>query len=365
MNEYLYQQSYYEDLYDLHTVEECLEWYWGIRKKMETHRRDLKDMTDEEFKKDTHKALSYMVNIIKIERFRHRSERIQEWMDRDRKIQEIYDSAKAPDNVHCPDCSSEMKLMCTDLFDAYEKYPYVVFMFECVSCKKRISLYEDGRRWMCDPPKCPTCGSTLKNSMKRKKDVLTTTYKCTSCTYTRKEVDDFAKFRQEQDAREKHNKELLTKYKSEFCYNEKEGQDAVANMDGIVRLVNEWKEREKKEADPIFQKAMKLKKISIVEMEKLIVDAINSQKYIRFILGQPVMGRFVEVPFTAQDTDSNRSEYDSKNMLKKLIIKALEGTNWRLMSDGVMGRLGVLSGRLKGIEQENDLMEVIKDEKMS
>lgn len=121
------------------------------------------------------------------------------------------------------------------------------------------------------------------------------------------------------------------------------------------------KEQEKKEADPVFQKAMKLKKISIVEMEKLIVDAVTPQKYTRFTLGQPVMGRFIEVPFTAQNTDSSRQEYDSRNQLKKLTTKALEGTNWRLMSDGIMGRLGVLSGRLKGMEQEDDLMETIKN----
>lgn len=78
-----------------------------------------------------------------------------------------------------------------------------------------------------------------------------------------------------------------------------------------------------------------------------------------------IIGRFVEVSFTAQDTDSNRNDYDRKNHLKKLIIKALEGTNWKLMSDGILGRLGVLSGRVKGMEHEDDLMEVLKDEKVS
>lgn len=363
--DYLRPQSFYDDQYDLHTIEECLEWYWGIRKKMEAHRKDLKDMTDEDFKKDTHKALSYMVNAIKIERFRHRAERIGEWMERDRKIQDTYDSAKAPEGVTCPECSSEMTLMHKDLFDVYDKHPYVLFMYECVRCHKRQSLYEDGRRWVHDPPKCPKCGSALSNTMKRKKDVLTTTYKCTSCSYINVDVDDFAKFRKEQEAREKRDTELLSQYRNEFCYSEKDGQEAVASMDGIIRVVKEWKEREKKEADPVFQKAMKLKKISIVEMEKLILDAVTPQKYIRFALGQPMMERFVEVQFTVQDTDSGRHEYDSRNQLRKLIIKALEGTNWRLMSDGIMGRLGVLSGRLKGLEQEDDLMEVIKDEKMS
>lgn len=363
--DYLHPQSFYADQYDLHTIEECLEWYWGLRKKMEVHRADLKDMKDEEFKKETHKALSYMINAIKIERFRRRAERIGEWMDRDQKIQDVYDSAEPPENVRCPHCASDTTLTSKDLFDAYDPHPYVIFMFECVKCHKRQALHSDGRPWVHEPLKCPKCGESLKSSMTKKGKVLTTVYKCLSCSYRKKEIDDFAKQQKEWDAKKKRDTELLEKYRSEFCYSEKDGQEAVQSMDGIARIVKEWKEREKKEADPVFQQAMKLKKISIVDMEKLIVDAISPQKYIRFTLGQPVIGRFVEVPFTIQDTDNTRQEYDSQTQLKKLIIKALEGTNWRLMSDGIRGRLGVLSGRLKGLEQEDDLMEVIKDEKVS
>lgn len=358
--DYLKDDQHYFDLYDLHTIEECLHYYWAIRNKMDANRNDLKDMTDEEFKKETHKALSYMVNAIKIERFRHRAERIGEWMDRDQKIQDVYDSAEPPENVRCPHCASDATLTSKDLFDAYDPHPYVIFMFECVKCHKRQALHSDGRPWVHEPLKCPKCGESLKSSMTKKGKVLTTTYRCPSCSYRKKEVDDFAKQQKEWDAKKKRDTELLKKYRSEFCYSEKDGQEAVQSMDLLKHAVDEMKKQEAKQADPVYQKAMKLKKISIVEMEKLIVDAVSHQKYIRFTLGQPAIGRFVEVPFTAQDTDTGRKEYDSRNQLRKLIIKALEGTNWRLMSDGISGRLGVLSGRLKGMESQEDLFDAVK-----
>ncbi len=360
--DYIKDKSFYEDQYDLHTIEECLDWYWNIRKKMEAHRAELKDMTDEEFKNDIHKALSYMMNAIKIERFRHRADRIQEWMDRDNKIQDAYDNAREPEEVRCTICHSETNLIHKDLFDAYDSHPYVIFMFECTKCHKRQALYADGRPWHHEVPRCPKCGEPLESTMKHKKGVLTTVYACTSCSYTHKDVDDFGKSRKEQEAKEKRDRELLAKYRNEFCYSEKDGQEAVQSADLLKAAVDELKKQEAKQADPVYQQAMKLKKLSIVEMEKLIIDSVTPQKYIRFTLGQPVIGRYVEVPFTAQDTDGNRMEYDSSNQLKKLIIKVLEGTNWRLMSDGIRGRLGVLSGRLKGLELEEDLMEITKDQ---
>ena len=62
------------------------------------------------------------------------------------------------------------------------------------------------------------------------------------------------------------------------------------------------------------------------------------------------------VEFNAVDSESGRREYDSRQTLKKLIQDSLLGYNWRLMSEGVSYRMGFLSGRLKGIEKESDLV---------
>jgi len=89
---YVKDRDYYEDQYDLHTIEECLDWYWSIRKKFEANRKhkDFKKYSDKKFNQEVHKVCSYTVNVIKAERFRKRKERVQEWMDRDQKSLTIH-----------------------------------------------------------------------------------------------------------------------------------------------------------------------------------------------------------------------------------------------------------------------------------
>ena len=102
MFKYLNDYSYYEDLYDLHTIEECLNWYWRMRKGMEQHREELKTKEpDTDFDKEVHKCCSYLVNTIKIQRYRRKKDTIAEWMEADRVRQEKIDNAEPPENVLC------------------------------------------------------------------------------------------------------------------------------------------------------------------------------------------------------------------------------------------------------------------------
>jgi hypothetical protein len=78
------------------------------------------------------------------------------------------------------------------------------------------------------------------------------------------------------------------------------------------------------------------------------------------VFDKPELEKFVIVPFNVKDFGIKRKEYDSRTQLKKLIIKTIEGTYWKLMSEGITYRLGYLSGKLKGYEREDDLIEEIK-----
>ena len=116
----------------------------------------------------------------------------------------------------------------------------------------------------------------------------------------------------------------------------------------------------KKQEDPAYHKAMKLKKLTVVELEKMLARKLAWSKYSKLIFDKPEIGKQVIVPFTVRDSDTARKEYDSANLLKKLLKKALSPTNWRLMSEGVTYRLGFVYGRLKGYEKEEELMEIVK-----
>jgi hypothetical protein len=344
-----------------------LDWYWNIREGFEKKRDDeeLKKFTKEEFDKEVHKIASYTVNVIKAQRYKRKKETIQKWVDRDRKEQEKFDNAVPPDDVLCKECFSQTKITSKDLLNSYEKDGQVLFMFECIKCKKRQALYEDGSEWHHEDPKCPECSSPLNDKSKNVKNVLTTTYSCSNCDYKKEDIYDFNKSKKEQEAREARENKLLTEYRKEFCVDEKVGEEMLYTYEQISRLVDEMKEKEKKDKDPLIQQARQLKKLTVIRLGKLLADTIEKEGYTDLKFGKPEMGQHVIIDFSVNETKEDRKEYTSQNTLKKLIKGVLEDTNWRLMSDGVQYRLGILTGRLKAYEREEDLTTIISNKQRS
>ncbi len=97
------------------------------------------------------------------------------------------------------------------------------------------------------------------------------------------------------------------------------------------------------------------------QLKELISKAIIDKGYADLQFSQPEMGKFVIVEFTATDSKDDRVEFDSTNTIRKTIISTLETTNWRLMSDGIQYRLGIVTGRLKAYEQEIDLVQLVRN----
>jgi len=366
MYTYLKDYSFYEELYDLHTIEECLDWYWRMRKGMEQHRGELKiKEPDTDFDKEVHKCCSYTVNVIKIQRYRHKKESISEWMGADKKRQDKFDNAVPPDDILCDKCHSPTKVIDKTLHDAYDDTMRVSFMFECLECKKRQIFYEDGSLWDHEKPKCKNCDVELKTKYSKKKDVLTITTYCPKCSFKEVDILDSKKRDAERKKEEERKQSLLKEYRSEFCLDDIEGPKAVQNLDAIVAFSKELKERDKKEKDPIYQQAKQLKQVKLNQLKELVTKSVAKEGYVDLEFGKPEMGKYVIIDFTATDSKDNRKEYDSTNTLKKLLKTALADTNWRLMSEGVHYRLGIVSGRLKAYEQEDDLMSIIDKRALS
>ena len=195
--------------------------------------------------------------------------------------------------------------------------------------------------------------------------VVTTIYKCGHCGYSKEDVLDFAKsdeehkkWQEEQTKKEKVGKGLLEKYRDEFCLNEKEGIEHVETLEALEVSKEVYEEEKQKYDDLAYQTAINLKRFTILEIEKLLGEKFEAEKYVKFTLEKPDMGKFVTVPFSVLDANSTRNPNLSEATLKKLIKDTLKDTNWRLMSDGIHYRLGYLSGTLKAYEQEEDLIEL-------
>ncbi len=357
---YLNEHQYYLDLYDLHTIEECLDWYFTLKKGMNEKRSELKDITQEEFDKDVHKAVSYTINVIKAERYRHRKAKIEEWMERDRKTQEKFDNATPPEEIYCKECFSRTKVTSKDLLGSSNSDEPVLFMFACIKCNKRQALYEDGTEWLYKPPECPQCNSPLKSDSIDKDDVSTTRYSCTNCSYTKTDTFDFKKSKARRVKKEERDKKLLAEFRQEFCYDDKVGPEAVMSQDNLVRFAKEMEEKDKKDKNPVYQKARQLKTLKIGQLKELLEKTVEKEHYQDLAFAKPDMGQFVIIDFSVNDMQEERKEYDSINKLKKLIKSTLEDTNWRLMSEGIHYRLGILTGRIKAYEKEDDLVKLVK-----
>ena len=103
----------------------------------------------------------------------------------------------------------------------------------------------------------------------------------------------------------------------------------------------------------------KLKKLTVIELEKLLTPVLEKEGYIKLEFSQLDLQKDVIISFTIQDTKTGQHEYDSRMKLKKVIEKTLVNTNWRLMSEGIHYRLGILTGQLRGREREEDLAKLI------
>jgi len=361
MFRYLKDEQHYIDLYDLHTIKECLSYYRDIQSSFKNKRNaeGFKKYDKEEFDREVNKAVSLIINVIKARRYEHKEEMIHKWMEQDRKMQEKFDNATPPYEVLCNKCSSPTEIILKDLRYLSETNSKVLFMFECLKCKKRQALYEDGTKWHPERHRCPECSSTLNKKSEYTNDVLTINYSCPNCSYKNEEIDDF----NEIEAREARERELLAEYREEFCVDDKTGREMLNFFEQLSRMGKEWEEKKKKDKDPLIQKARQLKKLTVAQLKKLIEDTIQKEGYTDLKFGKPEIGKYVIIDFSVIEIKDGREECESQNTLKKLINRLLEDTNWRLMSGGINYRLGILTGRLKAYEREEDLVEIIKKKK--
>lgn len=320
------------------------------------------NVSEEKRKNDWLRLINMTLYSIKVTRFKNKKKTINEWIDKAKTKQETYDNADSGE-YYCKDCDVLLDVISKDSWErGLDSNFRVLFMYECPRCHKREAYYDDGEVWKSKPTLCEKCGSAIDISIKidNDKDKTTWTHKCTDCDYKEVKVDDHKKWREEREKEEARDKELLKKFRKEFCFNEKEGNEAVVWSENLSNLMSDIKQDKEKKEDPAYKKAISLKKLKVVELNKLVKEELEKEGYIELQFEKPELGKYAVVPFITQDEKSDREKYDSKQQLKKLLNKTLEETNWRLMSDGISYRVGYLSGRLRCYETEDELMNLYK-----
>ena len=363
---YLKNSQYYIDLYDLLTIRECLriiEFGRNVFKESQKN-EDFKKASEEE----RQKAFNYVINTKlfteKGERYRRKAQRIEEMMEDARKKQDFYDSAKEPSNITCNTCGKHLFAETKILEDYTDSPMRVLYFFPCTTCKKKRAVYNTGEEHISKPQLCPKCKSEIKesHSYKGKGDDKIITWKkdCTSCDYKDIEVDDFKKKREEWNKEKEEDKILLEKYRDEFCLTKEKGEEYIETIEKMKYANEVFEEEVKKYDDQAYQQTIQVKKLGIVELETLLSERFEKEKYIKLSLEKPEINQFVMVPFTIQDAESVRKGHESTQALEKILKEILEPTNWRLLSNSLSYRLGYVSGQLKGYEREEDILKLFQ-----
>jgi len=355
---YLKEESHYDERYDRGTVEDCRYWEkLGVSKDWAEVKDDSKEEKEAKIKNKltVTMVLPTMLHVTKGERYANKNKVITEWMNADRQKDEKLENAQAPKNVFCSNCSSIMTVMDKHfLMDWNKNQDEVVFMFECPMCQKRKAMWEDGREWKMKI-QCEKCkGESIKESSKKEGSIITTIYLCQSCGFKKKDVWDF----DEKIESEKPDPNFA-KDRQRFCLSKEEGDKYVEGMARLKHLEETIKEIGKKQE--VKEKIADVKKLNIAELTKILNQEIEKGGYVKLEFSKPEITRDIIINFTVQDNKPDRVEYDSIHNLKKIFKTNLEKTNWRLMSEGVYYKLGILSGRLRGYENDEDLLKLKDD----
>lgn len=345
--------QYYSDLYDKLTVDKGRR-YEKIHKELMEKKAKENNSVPPAFGEMVNELHMYF---FKGEEYYHKQETIKKWMEKEEQRQKFLEESEAPENITCLTCGrlTFVTSKTLDISIDDKKPDRVLFMYECTL--KHIPLrafYNDGTEYRPKIHSCPKCSGKLSDTHDKKDDVITTVTKCDKCDYS--ETSKLELNKKEKEAIDPD----FAKDRERFCLSEEEGKkyiDERFNMINMSKMVDRWKEEEKMK--PIRDKVANIKKITIPELETLLTPIFEENQYVKFHLKDPEVGRDLIIPFLAYDGKA-RSEYDSRKILEKLLKKSLEGTNWRLMSDGVSYRLGMVEGKLRAYEREEDLFKLVK-----
>ena len=199
MNYIAKSREYYENRYDLYTIQLCLQTL-----QPET---DVPIPNQELMPSDTVIAIkenfAELINYFKAgERYRSRQETIDKWIAEDQSKEDYFNKALDPSPVLCKKCYKAMRLIDKDLFDFLDKPLRVLFMFECPTCNCRKAIYDNGEEYKSENKICPKCKSNLNTKSVKTKKIISVVSTCTSCDYKDKyEIDlnvDSSKYEKEE-----------------------------------------------------------------------------------------------------------------------------------------------------------------------
>jgi hypothetical protein len=242
MSKHLKPHQAYVDLYDQHTVDMCRRTEQSF-KKNDTDSPLAEGITEEEAKGVKKFAMKWYLHMEMGERYLNKEKTIQEWMETDRRKDELYESAQAPEDIRCLTCRNRLKPTFKELWSEIDKPDRVLFMYDCPNkCLPRRAFFSDGEEWRVKPILCLKCDTALDQKADDNGEKLVTTRTCSKCGYS--ESDEMVWTHKKDDGVD----ENFAKDRDRFCMTDEEGkkfQEEKWNLQQMAKFVDEWKEKDK------------------------------------------------------------------------------------------------------------------------
>lgn len=130
------------------------------------------------------------------------------------------------------------------------------------------------------------------------------------------------------------------------------------DLEAVVEFANYYNEKLKKEKEEL--KVDNVEQVNFPKLEDRLSKLADELGYTKFKFDSHSTDRYLSVSFSLQDP-TDRNEKESCKVIADAIKQSLFTTNWRLFSEGIDYRLGLLSGRLRAYEGEEGLMKIARE----
>jgi DNA-directed RNA polymerase subunit RPC12/RpoP len=286
-----------------------------------------------------------------------RKETIEEWIQRDRERDHFLEDTPAP-KARCEYCGKSPILREKNLESwIWEKPDRILFYFKCEPCNEVITIYDNGDVLKRENPRCPECQSKLVPSAYTKKSegIYETTDSCAECGYTVTEKMDLRTPKKEPDPD-------FEKDRTRFCipYEEasKKYYDWTSSIDQMKRVLDDITEKDEKKE--VYDALNQMKKMSVKALEKFLSVELGKLGYSDFMLSKPDISKDIQVHFTMVDLIEENDRYNSVKNARAQLNTLLNDTNWVLMSEWLEYRLGIIRGKLRGIDNKDELLKLVE-----
>lgn len=133
-------------------------------------------------------------------------------------------------------------------------------------------------------------------------------------------------------------------------------EDATAWIDNARRILDGVKEREEKKT--VYDALEKIRRMKIKTVEKYLSEELGKRGYADFRLSKPDISKDILTNFTMTDTSEDGNSQNIKKA-RGVIDELLNDTNWTILPSSLECRLGIIRGRLRGIDSNDELLKLV------